>query len=111
MLTGVENCARTPPMLLPVEPLPCALSRSMTRTLFDPAAVKCQAILEPTIPPPAMTTSAVLRLIATWKETQGPPGYAKTTLCYHFCSTRNMKQLESLTIRKRAGFLLSIVVV
>src|SRR5262249_22697111 len=36
---------------------------------------------------------------------------AKTTLCYHFCSTRNMKQLESLTIRKRAGFLLSIVVV
>ena len=39
MFTGVENCARTPPMLLPVDPLPCALSRSMTSTLLQPAEV------------------------------------------------------------------------
>src|SRR5260370_29229710 len=62
MLTLVENCARTPPMLLPVEPLPCELSRSITKTLLHPAAVRCQAILDPTIPPPTMTTSAVCML-------------------------------------------------
>src|SRR5579859_112795 len=59
MLTGVANWARTPPMLLPVEPLPCELSRSMTRTFLQPASVKCQAMLEPTMPPPMITTSAV----------------------------------------------------
>src|SRR5215469_5708976 len=62
MFTGVENCARTPPMLFPVEPLPWELSRSMTRTLPQPAVVRCQAILEPTIPPPTMTTSALCML-------------------------------------------------
>src|SRR5215472_14123676 len=62
MFTGVENCARTPPMLFPVEPLPWELSRSMTRTLLQPAVVRCQAILEPTIPPPTMTTSALCML-------------------------------------------------
>src|SRR5579859_4541486 len=59
MLTGVANCARTPPMLLPVEPLPWALSRSSTITFLHPALVRCQAMLEPTIPPPMITTSAV----------------------------------------------------
>src|SRR5215469_12207770 len=62
MFTGVENCARTPPMLFPVEPLPWELSRSMTRTLPQPDVVRCQAILEPTIPPPTMTTSALCML-------------------------------------------------
>src|SRR5215472_7244105 len=62
MFTGVENCARTPPMLFPVEPLPWELSRSTTRTLPQPAVVRCQAILEPTIPPPTMTTSALCML-------------------------------------------------
>src|SRR6478609_4341535 len=63
MLTGVENWARTPPMLLPVEPLPCELSRSMTSTLLQPACVRCHAMLEPTMPPPMMTTSAVSMLL------------------------------------------------
>src|SRR5215831_7947415 len=62
MFTGVENCARTPPMLLPVDPLPCELSRSMTSTFLQPACVRCQAMLEPTMPPPMMTTSAVCML-------------------------------------------------
>src|SRR5580765_1499115 len=65
MFTGVENWARTPPMLLPVEPLPCELSRSMTSTLLQPACVRCQAMLEPTMPPPMMTTSAVCMLFAS----------------------------------------------
>src|SRR5262245_28394043 len=64
MFTGVENWARTPPMLFPVDPLPCELSRSMTRTLLQPACVRCQAMLEPTMPPPMMTTSAVSILFA-----------------------------------------------
>ncbi len=34
MFTGVENCARTPPMLLPVEPFPCELSRSINQHVF-----------------------------------------------------------------------------
>src|SRR5262249_1150268 len=59
MFTGVENCARTPPILLPVEPFPCALSRSTTSTFLQPAAVRCQAMLDPTIPPPIITASAV----------------------------------------------------
>src|SRR5262249_19792145 len=62
MFTGVENWARTPPMLLPVDPLPCELSRSITSTFLQPACVRCQAMLEPTIPPPMMTTSAVCML-------------------------------------------------
>src|SRR5712692_2884159 len=32
MLTGVENWARTPPMLLREDPLPSTVSRSITRT-------------------------------------------------------------------------------
>src|SRR5258708_6132310 len=59
MLTGVENCARTPPILLPVDPLPWELSRSSSKTFLQPAVVRCHAILEPTIPPPMITTSAV----------------------------------------------------
>src|SRR6185369_17104859 len=46
-------------MLLPVEPFPCWLSRSRTNTFVQPASHKCQAMLDPTIPPPMMTTSAV----------------------------------------------------
>src|ERR1700730_6261044 len=69
MFTGVENCARTPPMLLPVEPLPCADSRSRTRTPRQPADVRWYAMLDPTIPPPMMTTSAVsTRLPSGWTE-------------------------------------------
>src|SRR5438270_88864 len=64
MFTGVENCARTPPILLPVDPFPCELSRSITSTFLHPACVRCQAMLEPTIPPPIMTTSAVCMLLA-----------------------------------------------
>src|SRR5882724_1532271 len=64
MFTGVENCARTPPMLLPVEPFPCELSRSITSTFLQPASVRCQAMLEPTMPPPIITTSAVCMLPA-----------------------------------------------
>src|SRR5258708_301946 len=59
MLTGVANCARTPPILLPVDPLPWELSRSSSKTFLQPAVVRCHAILEPTIPPPMITTSAV----------------------------------------------------
>src|SRR5215471_18727379 len=59
ILMDVANWARTPPMLLPVEPLPCELSRSMTRTLRQPAVVRWYATLDPTIPPPTITTSAV----------------------------------------------------
>src|SRR5712692_141453 len=59
ILTEVENWARTPPMLLPVDPLPCADSRSITKTFLHPAAVKWYAMLEPTMPPPMRTTSAV----------------------------------------------------
>ena len=62
-VAGVANCARTPPMLLPVEPLPCELSRSMTSTFLQPASVRCQAMLAPTMPPPMMTTSAVCMLL------------------------------------------------
>src|ERR1700731_3290706 len=64
MYTGVENCARTPPILLPVDPFPCELSRSITSTLLQPACVRCHAMLEPTMPPPMMTTSAVCMLLA-----------------------------------------------
>ncbi len=39
IFTGVANCARTPPMLFPVEPLPWWLSRSSTTTLRQPALV------------------------------------------------------------------------
>src|SRR5882724_3226380 len=46
------------PMLLPVDPLPCWLSRSSTTTFRQPACVRWYATLEPTIPPPMMTTSA-----------------------------------------------------
>src|SRR5579864_1109410 len=64
MFTSVANCARTPPMLFPVEPFPCCVSRSITSTLRQPASVRCQAMLEPTMPPPMITTSAD-SLIAT----------------------------------------------
>src|SRR5438270_12128377 len=67
MFTGVENCARTPPMLLPVEPFPCELSRSMTSTLLQPACVRCHAMLEPTMPPPMITTSAVCMLFGFYR--------------------------------------------
>src|ERR1051326_2699748 len=62
MFTVVENCARTPPMLLPVEPFPCELSRSITSTFLQPPCVRYQAMLEPTMPPPIMTTSALCML-------------------------------------------------
>src|SRR5664279_2001391 len=64
MLTGVENWARTPPMLLPVDPLPCAVSRSITSTFVQPSATRWQAMLDPTIPPPIRTTSAVYMRVA-----------------------------------------------
>src|SRR4051794_3044156 len=64
MFTGVENCARTPPILLPVEPFPCEVSRSITSTFLHPACVRCHAMLEPTMPPPMITTSAVCMLLA-----------------------------------------------
>src|SRR5580658_5843608 len=59
MLGLVANCARTPPMLLPVDPLPWCDSRSRMSTLRKPASVRCHAMLAPTIPPPTITTSAV----------------------------------------------------
>src|ERR1051325_2800995 len=62
MFTGVENCARTPPILLPVEPFPWELSRSITSTFLQPWRVRCHAMLDPTMPPPMMTTSAVCML-------------------------------------------------
>ncbi len=34
MLTSVANCARTPPMLLPVDPRPWRVSRSITSTFL-----------------------------------------------------------------------------
>jgi hypothetical protein len=37
---------------LPVDPRPCWLSRSITNTLRHPACVRCQATLDPTMPPP-----------------------------------------------------------
>src|SRR5215510_13628557 len=58
MLIGVENWARTPPMLFPVDPLPWCVSRSSTTMLRMPASVRWYAMLEPTIPPPMMITSA-----------------------------------------------------
>src|SRR5581483_3298500 len=72
MFTAVVNCARTPPMLLPVEPLPWWLSRSITRTSRQPASVKCHATEDPTIPPPMITTSAVSMSRAILAEIQIP---------------------------------------
>src|SRR5262245_35052370 len=59
MFGSVSNCARTPPMLLPVAPRPCSVSRASMSTPPQPARARCQAMLAPTIPAPAITTFAV----------------------------------------------------
>src|SRR5450759_4300435 len=63
MWMGVANCARTPPMLFPVEPLPWWVTRSTTSTSRHPASARWYAMLEPTIPPPMMITSAELKTL------------------------------------------------
>src|ERR1035437_527690 len=63
MLMGVANCARTPPMLFPVDPLPWWVSRSIPSTSRHPASVRWYAMLEPTIPPPMMITSAEIKML------------------------------------------------
>src|SRR5208337_2355419 len=80
MLTGVENCARTPPMLLPVDPLPSAVSRSITRTFLQPAATRWYAMLEPTIPPPMRTTSAVCMSVVRFRDALQEVAAARATL-------------------------------
>src|SRR5918912_2337519 len=59
MLTGVPNCARTPPVARPVEPSPVRSSLSRTSTSRQPASARWYATLAPTTPPPMMQTSAV----------------------------------------------------
>ena len=56
MFSRSENCVRTPPAALEVEPLPsCARSISTTST---PASARWKAALVPITPPPTMTTDA-----------------------------------------------------
>ena len=58
MLSGSENCARTPPAALLVEPeASSARSSSSTST---PASARWKAALVPITPPPTTTTSAVV---------------------------------------------------
>ena len=56
MLSGSENCARTPPAARLVEP-PASWSRS-TRQTSTPASARWNAMLVPMTPPPTTTTSA-----------------------------------------------------
>ena len=46
-------------MLLPVDPFPVCCSRSSTITFVQPCSARCQAIDDPTMPAPMITTSAV----------------------------------------------------
>src|SRR5688572_10404424 len=57
MLTGSENCARTPPAALQVEPDPRAPASSST-TSRTPARASAWAELRPVMPPPMTTTEA-----------------------------------------------------
>src|SRR4051812_21743544 len=56
MLSASENCARTPPAALDVDPAPSP-SRSRSRT-STPASARWKAVLVPMTPPPTTTTSA-----------------------------------------------------
>ncbi len=108
MLGAVANCARTPPMLLPVEPLPWCDSRSTMSTLWQPSSVRCQAMLEPTIPPPIITTSAVCMVVGLEQQTlysastagccdrNGSPGvrYGRAGAC---CSVPTNSVVQILT--------------
>ena len=57
MLTASENCARTPPAALQVEPDPSS-SFSTSTTSRTPDAARWYAALSPMTPPPITTTSA-----------------------------------------------------
>jgi hypothetical protein len=57
MLTGSENCARTPPAARLVEPEASA-SRSTSSTSATPASARWKAMLAPMTPPPTTTTEA-----------------------------------------------------
>src|SRR6266508_5163191 len=59
MLSASENCARTPPAALLVEPAPSS-SRSISTTSGTPASARWKAILVPITPPPTTTTLARL---------------------------------------------------
>src|SRR4051794_15536037 len=56
MFNASENCARTPPAALDVDPAP-SRSRSRSRT-STPASARWKAVLVPITPPPTTTTSA-----------------------------------------------------
>src|SRR3954447_16946709 len=57
MLSGSENCARTPPAPGRVEPEPSA-SRSSSTTSRTPLRASWYAVLRPITPPPRTTTDA-----------------------------------------------------
>ena len=59
MLSGSENCARTPPAALLVEPE--ASSARSTSSVSTPASARWKAALVPITPPPTTTTSAFVR--------------------------------------------------
>src|SRR4051794_30934945 len=56
MFSGSENCARTPPAALDVDP-PASSARSRSST-STPASARWNAVLVPITPPPTTTTSA-----------------------------------------------------
>src|SRR4029450_1679933 len=57
MLRGSENCARTPPAALLVEP-EASWSRSTRTTSGTPASARWKAMLAPITPPPTTATLA-----------------------------------------------------
>src|SRR3954464_14189046 len=57
MLVSSENCSRTPPADLDVEPHDNSSASSST-TSATPASARWNAALEPITPPPMITTSA-----------------------------------------------------
>jgi hypothetical protein len=60
IFTAVENWYRTPPALRPVEPSPNISPLSRTTTLRQPPLARWYAVLTPMMPPPMITTSAVV---------------------------------------------------